>query len=176
MPHSLTDQRKPGALSTPEFILTLREKIGHDLLWLPGVTGVVLDASDRVLLVRRSDDGRWTLVTGCLDPGEQPAVGIAREIFEETAVHVVVDQVISVESTAAKAFPNGDNVQFMDIAFRCRPVSGEAAVNDDESVDVRWFALDDLPDLPPRQARCITRALDPAGAAWFESPPEPADH
>jgi 8-oxo-dGTP pyrophosphatase MutT (NUDIX family) len=162
-------------MSTPEFILHLREKIGHDLLWLPGVTGVVFDASGRVLLVRRSDDNQWTLVTGCLDPGEQPALGIAREIFEETAVNAAVERVIAVESTAAKAFPNGDNVQFIDIAFRCRAVSGVAMVNDDESVDVRWFALNDLPELPPRHSQCIRRALEPAGEAWFESPPE-LDH
>ena len=26
-------------MSTPEFVLELRKKIGHDLLWLNGVTG-----------------------------------------------------------------------------------------------------------------------------------------
>jgi 8-oxo-dGTP pyrophosphatase MutT (NUDIX family) len=57
-------------MPTPEFIVELRKEIGHDLLWLPGVTGVVLDADDRVLLVRRADDGRWTLVSGVLEPGE----------------------------------------------------------------------------------------------------------
>ena len=30
-------------MTTPKFILELREKIGHDLLWLTGITGVVLD-------------------------------------------------------------------------------------------------------------------------------------
>ena len=30
-------------MATPDFILKLREKIGHETLWLPGVTGVVFD-------------------------------------------------------------------------------------------------------------------------------------
>ena len=30
-------------MATPKFILELREKIGHDLLWLTGISGVVLD-------------------------------------------------------------------------------------------------------------------------------------
>ena len=30
-------------MPTPEFVLELRKKIGHDLLWLNGVTGCVLD-------------------------------------------------------------------------------------------------------------------------------------
>lgn len=53
----------------PEFIVRLRHKIGHDPLWLPGTTAVVLDG-DRVLLVRRSDNGAWGPVTGVVDPGE----------------------------------------------------------------------------------------------------------
>ena len=68
-------------MPTPDFVIELRKKIGHDLLWLPGVTGLVIDDAQRVLLVRRADNHRWTLVTGFLDPGEQPAAGIVREIL-----------------------------------------------------------------------------------------------
>ncbi|RCV47204.1 NUDIX hydrolase, partial [Marinitenerispora sediminis] len=39
-------------MATPEFILELRKRVGHDPLWLMGVTGVVLDAADRILLHR----------------------------------------------------------------------------------------------------------------------------
>ena len=34
-------------MPTPEFVLELRKKIGHDLLWLNGVTGCVLDDRGR---------------------------------------------------------------------------------------------------------------------------------
>ena len=55
-------------MPTPEYILTLREKIGHDYLWLSGATAVIRRDSDhRVLLVRRSDNGAWTPVTGIVD-------------------------------------------------------------------------------------------------------------
>jgi ADP-ribose pyrophosphatase YjhB (NUDIX family) len=157
-------------MATPDFILRIRERIGHDLLWLPGVTGVVLDADDRVLLVRRSDDGRWTLVTGVLDPGEQPAVGLVREIYEETGVEAEVERLIGVEATEPSAYPNGDRVQYLDLAFRCRALGGEARVNDDESTEVGWFALDALPALSPLQARCLTDALRPDLAPRFVTP------
>lgn len=147
----------------PQFILDLREKISHDLLWLPGVTAVVLDDSGRVLLVQRADDLRWTLVTGCLEPGEQPAVGAVREIEEETAVIAVAERVLSVAALPVSVYANGDQARFLDVAFHCRLVSGEARVNDDESVDVGWFALDALPDsLPQRHRQCIQDALAPA--------------
>jgi len=56
----------------PDFVVALRKKIGQDELWLPSVTGLVLDGQDRVLLVQRRDNRLWTLVTGIgavLGPG-----------------------------------------------------------------------------------------------------------
>ena len=87
-------------MATPKFILELREKIGHDLLWLTGITGVVLNDRAEVLLVRRADNGRWSLVAGILEPGEQPALGLVREIHEETAVDVAVERLVSVYGAA----------------------------------------------------------------------------
>ena len=75
-------------MPTPDFIIKLRKKIGHDLLWLPGVTGLVIDDTDRVLLVRRAGNRRWTLITGCLEPGEQSAAGIARVNDDHQSIDV----------------------------------------------------------------------------------------
>ena len=155
----------------PEFIVEIREKIGHDLLWLPGVTGLVVDEADQVLLVRRADNLRWTLVTGCLDPGEQPAAGIVREILEETGVTARVRRVLSVEATSQITHVNGDQAVFLDVAFVCEKTAGIARVNDDESVDVGWFPISELPDdLPERQKACVRRYLDGDEQAWFAAP------
>ncbi|WP_143669250.1 NUDIX domain-containing protein, partial [Streptomyces rochei] len=59
-------------MATPDFIRDLRTTAGHQLLWLPGVTAVVFDEEGRVLLCRRSDNGRWSLIGGIPEPGEQP--------------------------------------------------------------------------------------------------------
>jgi 8-oxo-dGTP pyrophosphatase MutT (NUDIX family) len=155
---------------TPEFIVALREKIGHDLLWLPAVTGVVVDDADRLLLVQRADNLTWTHVTGFLDPGEDPAAGVVREVLEETGVSVEVQRVLAVESTAPGRFPNGDETACLDVAFVCRPIGGVAHVNDDESVDVRWYPIEELPDLPERHEACVQRYLDGLERAWFAKP------
>ncbi|NUT37397.1 MAG: NUDIX domain-containing protein [Hamadaea sp.] len=155
-------------MPTPGFILALREKIGHDLLFLPGVTAVVLDDASRVLLVRRADNGRWTLVLGCLEPGEQPAAGAVREIWEETGVKAVVDRILRVQTMPEHVYPNGDHVQYFDVAFLCRPVGGEAVVNDDESTEVGWFALDELPDISARERGLIADALGGRPEAAFD--------
>jgi ADP-ribose pyrophosphatase YjhB (NUDIX family) len=156
-------------MATPKFILQLRAKIGHDLLWLTGISGVVLNEHAEVLLVRRADNGRWSLVAGILEPGEQPATGLVREIHEETAVEAVVERLVSIESLPPDSYPNGDQVQFLDLCFRCRPTGGEPRVNDDESLDVRWWPLDDLPPLTHRERAAIANALSPDPMPVFVS-------
>ncbi|WP_343977802.1 NUDIX domain-containing protein [Kribbella koreensis] len=148
-------------MTTPKFILDLRAKVGHDLLWLTGITGVVLDDAERVLLVRRADTGRWSLPAGILEPGEQPAPALLREIHEETAVEAEIVRLISIDTLPPGAYPNGDQVQFLDLCFHCRLTRGEARVNDDESLEVAWFPLEDLPPLQDRELKYITTARTP---------------
>jgi 8-oxo-dGTP pyrophosphatase MutT (NUDIX family) len=149
------------------YVLDLRERVGHGLLLLPGVTAVVFDDAGRVLLNERSDNGQWALIAGVMDPGEQPAETIVREVYEETAVHVVPERITSV-LTQPVTYPNGDRCEYVDITFRCRAVGGEARVNDDESLAVGWFALDDLPPIGDLVRHRIECALTPG--TWFAEP------
>ena len=151
----------------PEFIVEIRKKIGNDLLWLPGATGLVVDEQERVLLVRRADNLRWTLVSGCRDPGEPPAAGIVREILEETGVTARAERLLAVDVTGRFSHPNGDETVFMDTAFLCRPTGGAARVNDDESVDVGWFPIGELPELPQGHQSYVRHYLSGAETAWF---------
>lgn len=151
-------------MATPEFILRLREKVGHDLLWLPGVTAVVLDG-DRVLLVRRADTGAWTPVTGICDPGEHPADTAVRECLEETGVRAEVEALAWVNVTGVVEYPNGDRTQFVDHTFRCRYLGGEAHVADDESSEVAWVRLADLPEMDPVHVERVRQAAGHVGAA-----------
>jgi len=152
----------------PPFVVELRAKVGHHPLPLPSATAVVLDDDGRVLLVRRADNDRWALVTGCLEPGEQPAAGAVREVEEETAVRAAAEQIVSVTALPLALCPNGDQVHWLDITFRCRATGGCARVNDDESTDVGWFPLEALPaSLPDRHRQCIADAVANQTAAKF---------
>lgn len=134
-------------MPTPDFVVELRRKVGQDLLWMPGVTAVVFDSADRVLLIRRADTGEWAPTGGILEPGEQPAVCAVREALEEAGVRVAVQRLASVRSGPPWTLPNGDRVQILDLTFRCRYESGEPYPADDECTDAAWFALDDLPPI-----------------------------
>ncbi|OMH31414.1 NUDIX domain-containing protein [Tersicoccus sp. Bi-70] len=155
-------------MPVPDFILTMREKLGTDLIWMPGVSAVVLDDDGRVLLGQRADNGQWGLITGILDPGEEPAVGAVREVAEETGVVARVEHLASISAGRPVTFPNGDRAQFLDLTFRCRYVAGEARVADDESLAVGWYAVDDLPDsVPPHQRWRLQTALTATGVPVF---------
>jgi ADP-ribose pyrophosphatase YjhB (NUDIX family) len=150
----------------PPFIVELRERIGHDLLWLPGITAVVLREGDRgtqVLLIRRSDDGAWTPVTGIVDPGENPHVAAVREVLEEASVVAEVERLVWVRATPVVTHQNGDLAQYLDHTFRCRWVSGDPTPGDDEATDAGWFDLDDLPDMRPVFTERIACALAAPG-------------
>lgn len=153
----------------PEFVVCLREKIGHELLWLPGATAVVLDG-DRVLLVRRSDNGRWGPVTGIVDPGEHPSVTATREVLEETGVICEVEALVWVSVTTPTVHANGDHAQYLDHTFRCRYLEGTAHVADDESVDVGWFQIEQLPVMDPVLEERIRTAHTYSGAVRLDQP------
>ncbi|MBZ3901700.1 MULTISPECIES: NUDIX hydrolase [Streptomyces] len=154
-------------MATPDFIRTLRVSAGNQLLWLPGVTALVFDDDGRLLLGRRSDTGKWALIGGIPDPGEQPAACAVREVYEETAVRCVAERIVLVQALEPVRYDNGDICQYMDTTFRCRAVGGEAKVNDDESLDVGWFSLDALPDLNEFALFRIKQAMSDS-AAWFD--------
>lgn len=157
-------------MPVPEFVTALRRHIGTDLLWLSGVSAVVLDPEGRILLGRRADTGRWAVISGILEPGEQPAPALLREVLEETGVHAEVEALVSVFSGEQMRYPNGDHAQYLDLTFRCRYTGGQAAVGDDESLDVGWFAPDALPEpLAETSRQRIDDALayDPATGPRF---------
>ncbi|MFI6937800.1 NUDIX hydrolase [Streptomyces sp. NPDC050418] len=154
-------------MGTPDFIREIRATAGHQLLFLPGVTALVFDDEGRVLLGRRADTGRWSVIGGIPEPGEQPAACAVREVYEETGVHCVPERVVLVQALDRMAYPNGDECQFMDITLRCRAVGGEARVNDEESLEVGWFSVDALPEMHEFGVFRIKQALldEPT---WFD--------
>jgi 8-oxo-dGTP pyrophosphatase MutT (NUDIX family) len=159
-------------MATPAYILALRETWGHRPLLLPGVSGVVVDGppgAERVLLVRRTDTGRWSVPAGIVEPDEQPADCLARELWEETRIRALPERLALLRTEPEITYPNGDRCQFVSMTFRCRYLSGTATVGDEESLEVGWFTAADLPaDLGERARRRISSALPPDGACLFD--------
>jgi ADP-ribose pyrophosphatase YjhB (NUDIX family) len=157
---------------TPPYVLELRRHHGHSLLFLPGVSAVVLRGTAgpaQVLLARRTDTGQWGLPSGIVEPGEQPAACLLREVLEETCVQARVDRLALLVTDPEITYPNGDRCQYISMTFRCSYVSGQAAVGDEESSEVGWFGLDALPPLSPRSHDRIAAAEPERGETVFET-------
>ncbi|OKI85080.1 NUDIX hydrolase [Micromonospora sp. CB01531] len=153
------------------YVARLRQHIGHDLLMLYGVSAVVTDDAGRLLLARRGDNGRWSLPAGMVDPGEQPAEALLREVYEETGVRVAIERVGGV-ATHPVRYPNGDTCEYLNVWFRCRAVGGVATADGDESVAVGWFDRTDLPELDDWSRLRIDTALREPARAWYAAPGE----
>ena len=158
-------------MAIPTFLAELRAVVGTRPLWLSGVAAVIVGDDGRVLLNRRSDNGKWALIGGILDPGEQPAEGLARECFEEAGVSVAPELLTAASDSPARHYPNGDRATYLDLTFRCRVLAGEPRVNDDESLEVAWFAPDALPELDDYTLERLKTALAGADRTVFAFTP-----
>jgi 8-oxo-dGTP pyrophosphatase MutT (NUDIX family) len=154
-------------MPTPDFVLALREKIGRAPLWLSGITAVVTRENGDLLIVRRSDTGAWTPVTGIIDPGEEPAAAAAREVLEEADIVATAVRLAWVHTIPMVTYPNGDRSQYLDLTFRMRYESGDPHPADGENTDARWCAPAQLPPMSDDMAARIRHALSNETAAAF---------
>jgi 8-oxo-dGTP diphosphatase len=116
------------------------------------VAGIVVDATGRVLVIQRRDNGRWEPPGGVLEAEETPEEGVCREVLEETGVVVQVERLSGVYK----------NMQLGVVAlvFRCRALAGESSPKN-ESSQVTWVTTDQVQDLmAPAYAVRVFDALD----------------
>ncbi|WP_411093973.1 NUDIX hydrolase [Streptomyces sp. 021-3] len=99
------------------------------------VAGVVVRDDGRLLAIRRADNGAWQLPGGILELDETPEAGVAREVLEETGIHIEVDELTGVY----KNLPRG----IVALVFRCKP-SGGIERTSSESTAVSWLTPDEV--------------------------------
>lgn len=110
------------------------------------VTNCIVTKGDEVLLVRRSslleEGGKWALPGGFMDMNETLIEAARREVLEETGWELEGLSLLTISDNPGRP---GTTRQTVDIIYTASATrkSGEA---DWESEEVRWFAIDDLPD------------------------------
>lgn len=85
--------------------------------------------------------GRYSVLAGFVEPGETLEEAVCREVYEESRIRV---KNVRYFASQPWPFPNS----FM-LAFQADWESGEPVADNEEMLSVRWFTLDDLPDIPP---------------------------
>jgi ADP-ribose pyrophosphatase YjhB (NUDIX family) len=105
------------------------------------VSALVLNADTRLLLQRRSDNGRWGLPGGSVEIGESVADAIRREVLEETGLDTAVVRLIGVYSDPALQvvrYRDGNVVHYVSLCFLCR-VSGGQLRTCEETLELGFF-------------------------------------
>lgn len=126
----------------------LRQKIGNDLLLLPGASCLFVNGAGEVLLERRSDFGLWSVPGGNMEPGEDILTSVRREMLEETgfaAAELIPYGYSSNPATRTITFPNGHRCQYFSILFWSPWPADIAPVTSAESLAFGWFKPQALP-------------------------------
>lgn len=117
------------------------------------VKGIAIDATGRFLLAKE-DNGKWELLGGGLDHGEDPIAALKREIMEETGLEITeVSATPKYFVTAPKVGREGFvaniiyEIKLKDLNFK----------PSDECVELRFFNVEEArqEDLFPQVAKFI---------------------
>jgi ADP-ribose pyrophosphatase YjhB (NUDIX family) len=112
------------------------------------VTAFVQDEQGRLLMIKRTDNGMYSIPGGAQDVGETIGHTVIREIKEETGIDIEPINVIGIYSDPAHIieYSDGEVRQQFSICFRARPTGGQIRTSD-ESSEVEWVERKDLPGL-----------------------------
>lgn len=102
--------------------------------------------NNRLLLVRRADDGLWALPGGITDPGELLAESARRELWEETGICGRVTQLMGIFDS--RLWHSEKKIHFYHAVFRLEAEDYALRPNDEVTV-AQFFAEEELPPLSP---------------------------
>ena len=129
------------------YVGLLRKSLGTQQLITPGARGAVFDDTGRLLLIQRRDNQAWAMPAGSIELNESIYECLRREIKEETGFEVISATPIAIYTEPRFTFTNafGEIHQMFTIVFRIDRWVGKLLTETNETVDARFFALDNLP-------------------------------
>jgi 8-oxo-dGTP pyrophosphatase MutT (NUDIX family) len=133
------------------YLWRLRQAVGSELILMPGALVALQRDDGQVLLTKRADDGSWCLPAGAAEVGGSFAQTAIDELAEETGVKVVKEDLVPFASLSEAEehtlhYPNGDVTHCFALCFLARKWSGDPRPDHTESTEVRFSALDAVPE------------------------------
>jgi len=122
------------------------DRIGTDARLLPVAVTIIFDETgENVLLTQRTDNGRWCLPGGAMDPGESAEEACVREAMEETGLDVRVTRLVGIYTSpdVIIEYADGDRCQVVAITFGAKVIGGELRLSDG-TTDYGYFPVDSL--------------------------------
>ena len=128
-----------------DYIHELRKEIGSRKIIL-NCSGAIIIRDGRILLQRRSDNGKWGLIGGLLEMNETYEEAALREVREETGLEVRLDSFLGIFHNHHMVWNNGDAAHVISACFTASILSGEPRI-DEESYELKFFSREEMPDL-----------------------------
>jgi ADP-ribose pyrophosphatase YjhB (NUDIX family) len=123
------------------------ERVGRNGKLAVGCSAAVIE-DEKILLIRRSDNGKWAVPGGYMEPGENLQEACAREVLEETGIRIEVKKLAGVYSNPdlLLEYEDGNCWQLVILHFEARPVGGQRSTSN-ESTEVKYFSQEEIMDL-----------------------------
>lgn len=148
------------------YVEELRALVGRRPLILVAGVVMVFDASERLLLIQRADDGQWGLTGGLMELGESTEETARREVWEEVGLRLGELKFLGVFSgrDMFHIYPNGDQTHPVSVVYTAAHPGGELRLDPAEALQAERFPLDRLPqNLRPSTLKYLERYRQPAG-------------
>ncbi len=139
-----------------EYVQKVRRYLGNQKIILNCAGGIVLK-NDKILLQRRSDNNEWGLVGGLLELDESYLDAAIREIKEETGLTVKAKSFLGIFHNYNMMWGNGDKAHTIGAYYVFEIVDGELRI-DEESYELKFFSLSELPHLFAEDHRAAVKA------------------
>ena len=128
-----------------DYIHDLRPYIGHKKIILC-CAAVVIIKDGKILLQHRKDNNEWGIVGGLLELDETFYEAAKRETKEETGLDIVFDSFLGIYHHYNMEWANHDKAHTVCACYLGHIASGEPRI-DEESLELKFFDLDDMPHL-----------------------------
>ncbi len=123
--------------------ILIGERVAKDGRLGVGCSASVFDSKrEKVLLVRRADDGKWAVPGGYMEPGENFSEACKREVWEETGLQVNIKRLIGIYTSPnlLLEYSDGNRWQLVVLHFEAKLVSGQLTPSD-ETTELGFFSL-----------------------------------
>jgi ADP-ribose pyrophosphatase YjhB (NUDIX family) len=111
-----------------------------------GCSATIFDATrQKILLTRRSDNGRWCLPGGRMESGESVVETCIRETLEETGLEVRIIRLLGVYSSPHRLveYSDGNRYQIVALNFEAEPIGGSLSLSD-ETTEYGYFTPEEI--------------------------------